>query len=299
MCQACIPADNYDCDSDLEYSDNECACPHDHKAEGQGHSHEHEHEYEHKHEHGHSHQDVQKEVNDEEDDPNAQKVTFPSDPFFNRLIDATDLYKHDVIINDATYGLQLTYAQFLHDVQALRVNIQRSVPADSLNANGTFKEGAGFIGVLAEIQYPFFVASLAVLALGGVIVPMGHAPEPDQAIAVIEESKAVVLVFDPTQEELAAAVKQKQGKEAVPQLPIEINLAQKSSEKYVFGTQNLDIAATRPALLLFGGDDLPGVLKRQTFYERATASANSPQPEMTDVMMLCFLICLSSGPPPS
>ncbi|PWY88213.1 hypothetical protein BO70DRAFT_393936 [Aspergillus heteromorphus CBS 117.55] len=321
MCQACIPADDYDCDSDLEFhSDNECPCPHDHAHDQDqdhkephahhehGHSHEHshghDHENQHNHNHNHNHREIISDEDNNEDTSSHETVSFPSDPFFARLITASRQFKDQIVINDSAQGLQLTYAQFLQDVQALRVKIRAAVPADLLDANGTFKQGAGYVGVLAEIQYPFFVASLAVLSLGGVIVPMGHAPEADQAFAIMEESRAIALLFDPTQSDLATGIESEaksEGKSTL-QLPIEINLAQKSpgEQKFRFVTDdNLVIPADRPALLLFGGGDEPDVLTRQAFYDRATGEATAVPPEMRDAMMLCILICLSSGPPPS
>ncbi|KAI9928654.1 hypothetical protein MW887_001870 [Aspergillus wentii] len=269
MCQACVPGvsvDGYDCDSDLDLeSDDGCACPHDHK--------EHHHEHEHEDEHNHEQKDINK-------DNYSQVVTFPSDPFFTRLINATHQYQDQIIINDSAQGLQLTYAQFLQDVQALRLKIQSAVPADVLDASGVFKEGVDAnVGVLAEIQYPFFVASLAILAMGGVIVPMGHEPEPEQAVAVLNESKSTVLVFDPTQTDLATAIKKED--ESITQLPIEINQTQKNPEKLGFATaDDVVIAPERPALLLFTDSDTPAVLTRQTFYDQATGpgSTDGAQP---------------------
>lgn len=167
MCQECVPGlavDGYDCDSDLDFhSDEECAYPHDHK------QHHHEHHHEHEHEH-----DKQSSTTNQEQTGPFEEVKFPSDPFFTRLINAAHQNRDGIIINDSTHGLQLTYSQFLHDVQVLRLKVQSALSSTQLNANGSFKEGAGSVAVLAEIQYPFFVASLAILSMGGVIVPMGE-----------------------------------------------------------------------------------------------------------------------------
>lgn len=167
MCQECVPGlavDGYDCDSDLDLeSDDGCACPHDHTA----HKHENEHEHQHKHEH------EQASITNQEETGPVQEVAFPSDPFFTRLINAAHQNKDGIIINDSARGLQLTYSQFLHDVQVLRLKIQNAISSGLLDATGSFKDGAGYVAVLAEIQYPFFVASLAILSMGGVIVPMG------------------------------------------------------------------------------------------------------------------------------
>lgn len=113
----------------------------------------------------------------------------------------------------------------------------------------------------------------------------------------MNESKSTVLVFDPTQTDLATAIKKED--ESIIQLPIEINQAQKNPEKLGFATaDDVVIAPERPALLLFTDSDTPAVLTRQTFYDQATGKAIATT-EMTDATMLCILICLSSGPPPS
>lgn len=168
MCQECVPGlavDGYDCDSDLDFhSDNECACPNDHKTHHLGHEHQHDHE----------HEFQEAPITSQKVTGPFQEVTFPSDPFFTRLINAVNQNKDVIIINDSAQGLQLTYSQFLHDVQVLRLKIQKAIPSGQLDATGSFKDGVGYVAVLAEIQYPFFVASLAILSLGGVIVPMGE-----------------------------------------------------------------------------------------------------------------------------
>ncbi|PKX99998.1 hypothetical protein P168DRAFT_330810 [Aspergillus campestris IBT 28561] len=300
MCQDCVPGlavDGYDCDSDLDFdSDNECACPHDHKA----HKHEHEHEYQPEQQHKHEHE--QAPIINQEETGHFQEVAFPSDPFFTRLINTAHQNKDGIIINDSARGLKLTYSQFLHDVQMLRLKIQNAIPSSLLDATGSFKDGAGYVAVLAEIQYPFFVASLAILSMGGVIVPMGHAPEAEQVLAIVEESKAVALVFDPTQVDVSSAISKEN--ESLIQLPIDISQAQQNSEEHgqfrfvTASAGDLAFSANRPALLLYGGDGEPNTLTRQSFYDQATGGSNSATAEMSDAMMLCMLICLSSGPAP-
>ncbi|KAK1138451.1 hypothetical protein N8T08_002507 [Aspergillus melleus] len=293
MCQECVPGlavDGYDCDSDLDFhSDDECACPHDHK---QHHEHQHDHEHEHIQEQKHE----QTPITDQDETGSFQEVTFPSDPFFTRLINAAHQNKDGIIINDSTHGVQLTYSQFLHDVQVLRLKIQSAIPSSQLDANGAFKDGVGHVGVLAEIQYPFFVASLSILSMGGVIVPMGHAPEADQVLAILEESKSLALVFDPTQTDVASAVQKEN--ESLIQLSIDINQAQKNSEehkqlRFVTGAaDDLVFSAERPALLLYDGDGEPNMLTRQTFYDQATGGSKPAPEEMSDAMMI--YLCLTT-----
>lgn len=130
----------------------------------------------------------------------------------------------------------------------------------------------------------------------------GHAPEPEQVLAIVEESKAVALVFDPTQSDVASAVSKEN--ESLIHLPIEINQAQKSHQdqkQFRFVTDAADdlaFSADRPALLLYGGDGESNTLTRQAFYDQATGASNSATTEMSDALMLCMLICLSSGPAP-
>ena len=112
----------------------------------------------------------------------------------------------------------------------------------------------------------------------------------------------MALVFDPTQTDVASAVQKENG--SLIQLSIEINQAQKNSEehkqlRFVTGAaDDLVFSAERPALLLYGGDGEPNTLTRRTFYDRATGGSHPAPEEMSDAMMICMLICLSSGPAP-
>lgn len=130
----------------------------------------------------------------------------------------------------------------------------------------------------------------------------GHAPEAEQVLAIVEESKAVALVFDPTQADVSSAISKEN--ESLIQLPIDISQAQPNSEEHeqfrfvTASAGDLAFPADRPALLLYGGDGEPNTLTRQSFYDQATGGSKSATAEMSDALMLCMLICLSSGPAP-
>lgn len=115
-------------------------------------------------------------VNVEASNKTGTQINFPSDPFFTKLLARAHQLRNLTIINDNTISVQVSYLQFLLDVNNLRQSLRRRLPLGFLDSNGTFSlAGNGTcIAVIARSGYRFLVACIAIFALGGVILPLSE-----------------------------------------------------------------------------------------------------------------------------
>jgi malonyl-CoA/methylmalonyl-CoA synthetase len=99
-----------------------------------------------------------------------QHRTLPNDILFSRLLKLATEKENQVIVDDHSHGTQFGYRHILHGTSKLLQKLQ-SLDERPLNHGGNV-----YIGVLAPNGYEFIVAVLAVLAFGGVVVPMRRSP---------------------------------------------------------------------------------------------------------------------------
>lgn len=102
----------------------------------------------------------------------------PNYPMFNRLLGHA-VRDNAVVIDDVTNGFSATHQQLLSD--ALKV---RNVLYDSLKDETRERLWQGdevFFTLLAPATYEYAVAFLAILAIGGVVVPICE-PLPPQTL---------------------------------------------------------------------------------------------------------------------
>ena len=91
----------------------------------------------------------------------------PEDPLFCKLLENAILRGDQVIVDDCSRGVQFSYRHILHGVVTLRQKLQYLLDRSVLEHRGGF-----FVALLAPNGFEFVVGTLAVLALGGVVVPM-------------------------------------------------------------------------------------------------------------------------------
>ena len=96
-------------------------------------------------------------------------TTLPDDPLFSKLLKiATQRGGDRVIVDDCSRGARFGYRPILHGTVMLRQKLHDLLDR-SISAN---PRGGFFVALLAPNGYEFIVGTLAVLALGGVVVPM-------------------------------------------------------------------------------------------------------------------------------
>jgi malonyl-CoA/methylmalonyl-CoA synthetase len=95
----------------------------------------------------------------------------PNEPFFEHLIKARNEVQH-VVIHDPNSGVDANYTQLFTDVLNMRQAIYEALPRSMFDDKLIIVEEAPFIFVLTPGNYEFIVASLAILGLGGALVPL-------------------------------------------------------------------------------------------------------------------------------
>lgn len=101
------------------------------------------------------------------------QTALPDDPIFSRLVQLATRRDGQVIVDDRSRGTQFGYGHILHGTVDLVQKLQSLLNRDILDNRGGF-----YIAVLAPNSYEFIIAVLAVLALGGVAVPMRESVPP-------------------------------------------------------------------------------------------------------------------------
>lgn len=101
------------------------------------------------------------------------QTALPDDPIFSRLVQLATRRDGQVIVDDRSRGTHFGYGHILHGTVDLVQKLQSLLNRDILDNRGGF-----YIAVLAPNSYEFIIAVLAVLALGGVAVPMRESVPP-------------------------------------------------------------------------------------------------------------------------
>ena len=100
-----------------------------------------------------------------------QGTTLPKDPLFSKLLNFATQRGDQIIVDDCSRGTQFGYRHILHGTVTLQQKLQCLLNRSILENHGGF-----FVALLAPNGYEFIVGTLAVLALGGVVVPMRESP---------------------------------------------------------------------------------------------------------------------------
>lgn len=105
----------------------------------------------------------------------AKQQGFPNDSFFKEILRRAKLSSSDDwFIHDPANKIKTTYTQLLQDVLTFKATLRNSLSVDTLRVLDSSEEETGLnFFIFAPSGYYFLVAFLAILALGGVAVPLG------------------------------------------------------------------------------------------------------------------------------
>lgn len=104
---------------------------------------------------------------------NLTTLKLPNEVMFERLVWLLENDPEPVIF-DPRDGVEAGYPQLLADIRETRQAIYQSLPEDLFDDKGRISKDRPCVGVLTPTSYDFVVASLAILAIGGAIVPLGE-----------------------------------------------------------------------------------------------------------------------------
>ncbi|GMG47332.1 unnamed protein product [Aspergillus oryzae var. brunneus] len=168
------------------------------------------------------------------------KPTFPDDVLFRRLIDIAIERDSKTIVDDYSTGTQFGYRQILHGIAKLQQTLQ-----GLLHLSESRKPGSVYVALLAPNGYEFIVGVIAVLAVGGVVVPMR------ELSYIIQQCNAQVMIVS---RELTESATQIQREVEIPSITIEGN-THTSSNLPPAGSYRLDstlaVSEETPSILFF------------------------------------------------
>ncbi|KAL7905876.1 acyl-CoA synthetase-like protein [Trichoderma velutinum] len=119
---------------------------------------------------------------------------FPNDAIFTRLlrlsIERPGLQFHD------DYGVDANYNDLIRDIIHVRRVLQKQLPASSFDVNGVLRKDASSIAFLAFSGYNFIVSFFAIVALGGVCVPLSTGLSAEEASFFLKKTKATGIIAE-------------------------------------------------------------------------------------------------------
>ncbi|KAL8709378.1 MAG: hypothetical protein Q9220_005872 [cf. Caloplaca sp. 1 TL-2023] len=158
---------------------------------------------------------------------NPTDTTLPKDPLFSTLLETATQFGGDrAIVDDCSRSVKFGYRHILQGVVELRERLKGVLEKEK----GFEEAGTLYIALLAPNGYEFVVGVLAVLAVGGVVVPMPTGALPSEAAHILRQCSACCLLVGPEQVELAARIRDGEGVK-IPALEI---------ESYVIGSADND-----------------------------------------------------------
>ncbi|KAJ5463790.1 hypothetical protein N7475_008734 [Penicillium sp. IBT 31633x] len=122
------------------------------------------------------------------------QLGFPNDPIFSQL---RRLAKQSpgVLFHDE-YGVDARYSDLIHDVIHLREILREHLPSASFDEQGCLREDARSIAFLAYSGYSFIIGFFAIVALGGICVPLSTGLNPDEALYFLKKVKAAYILTE-------------------------------------------------------------------------------------------------------
>ncbi|KAJ5140642.1 NRPS-like protein biosynthetic cluster [Penicillium atrosanguineum] len=174
-----------------------------------------------------------------------QTPTLPKDPLFSRLLEIAAQKDDKIIVNDCSRGTQFGYRRILDGTVKLQQRLQRLLDKSILDNPGGF-----YIALLAPNGYEFITGVLAVLAIGGVVVPMPTGALPAEASYILQQCDARCLLVTSELVSLAAQIREEIN---IPSLLIDESTSDDAKSLFPVTSYILD-----PALAV--SEEIPSIL---------------------------------------
>ncbi|KAF4218734.1 hypothetical protein CNMCM6457_003640 [Aspergillus fumigatiaffinis] len=175
----------------------------------------------------------------------AQKLTIEE---INRLEEVAG-----VVFNDPELGVAAGYEQLIDDIVHTQNAIYETLDGSNFDGRGLLQEDNLMVGLLAPNGYACVVGSLAILSLGGAVVPLAPALLPEEGTYFLRECRSCLLLSAPELQETARAMMQHtdhKGSERIRMVPI-ATMTGLTREMAFKIDSHLTIARSRPGLVIF------------------------------------------------
>ncbi|CAG8903462.1 unnamed protein product [Penicillium egyptiacum] len=129
--------------------------------------------------------------------------TLPNDVLFSRLLRIANQRDSKVIVDDYSTGTQFGYRQILHGTVKLQQTLHGLLYGSKHRRPGKF-----YVALLAPNGYEFIIGVLAILAIGGVVVPMPTGALPAEVAYILQQCDAQCMVVSSELTELATQIQQ-------------------------------------------------------------------------------------------
>lgn len=223
--------------------------------------------------------------------PNA----FPSFPLFVRLLGFAHRFAPDrVAIKDLTSGFSASHIQLLNDTLALRNALHQSL---ELEAQITLaNDGDVSFLLLAGPGYDYVVGFLAILSLGGIVVPISPHVPLKEALYFADKSSASAIVSQESLRSIVTDIQtdaRKNGRSAFPAIFTNERPATRllRPEEILIQT-NRSLSADNPGLMIFTsgttGKPKAVLLPREILVSGVQALADHFDVRPDDVALHCM-----------
>lgn len=223
--------------------------------------------------------------------PNA----FPSFPLLVRLLGFAHRFSPDrVAIKDLTAGFSASHIRLLNDTLALRNEIYQSLDSEVQSLLAC--DGEVSFLLLAGPGYDYVVGFLAILCLGGIVVPISPHVPLKEALYFAEKSSASAIVSRESLRDLVTAIQAQVHKNRSSAFPA-VYAARRSTTPNLHPEDihiqtNRSLSADRPGLMIFTsgttGKPKAVLLPREIMVSGVQALADHFDVRPDDVALHCM-----------
>ncbi|KAK2758037.1 hypothetical protein FQN54_004443 [Arachnomyces sp. PD_36] len=184
-------------------------------------------------------------------EPNFLPIgSLPNEPTFVQLLNLSNDSER-VAVCDLRNGKTAGYKQLITDVLALRRSIYESLPKSMFDGNGILGADTPYILVQAQNGYEYFVATFAILSIGGALVPISTSATLEEIHSLLQRCKSTCIIANSELLYRANETQEFVGlrNQKISIIPIPTDMVSQDVTPKV--DEGIQIAPDRPSLILF------------------------------------------------
>ncbi|KAF9886722.1 hypothetical protein FE257_011099 [Aspergillus nanangensis] len=165
-----------------------------------------------------------------------------------------------VVITDSEKNASASYSQILYDVIETQKALQHSLAAEAFDESGILYEERMRICLLVSGGYEYIVATLAVLSIGGSVVPLAPSLIPKEAHYLMQECNSSAILTDQDNLDLAKLIQEYTNQ--VSCLPIRVTPVKAYQKQNLWEIseclidRQLELSPSREGLIIFTSGSL-------------------------------------------